>query len=148
MRAEIQRQAYTEFGTLGRLRVYHADAVAFTCLTAENPDRGNRPRESCVPEGDYLLRRARYHRGNYDCFQVLLADGSEIPGRSLVKVHVGNTDLDVEGCVVLGNDPVVVRGHWGVGPSGGADGGFTRFMRLMDRLEANDVPLTIYFRKG
>lgn len=149
-RAEIQRQAYTEFGTLGRLRVYCRDDLSFTCLTAENPDRGNTPGLSCIPEGEYMLARSHYHRGGYECFEIRAEDGGPIPGRSLVKVHSGNTDLDVEGCVVLGTRPTAHRNHWGVGPSGnptrGTPGAFVDFMLAMRGLDR--IPLTIYFRKG
>lgn len=139
----IDRQGYTEFGTLGRLRVLTGLGVAFTCLTAENPWRTNRPGESCVPEGRYELVRSFYHRGGYECFQLLMPGGKEIPGRTHVKVHVGNSDHDVEGCVVLGEGPVVHRGHWGVGPSKAA---FRAFMEAMEGVDR--CPLTVEFRRG
>jgi hypothetical protein len=149
VRAELQRQAYTEVGTLGRLRLFDAaGAVVFTCLTAENEDRGNRPGASCIPEGEYKLVPSRFNRGNYDCFEILLADGKPIPGRSLVKIHVGNSALDVEGCVVLGYKPVAVRDHWGVGPSNGPAGAFAGFMAAMREHAPAGCPLTIFFRKG
>lgn len=147
LRVDLVRQGYTEFGTLSRLTVLEGGVrPAFTCLAAENPWRSNRPGESCIPEGDYTLVRSRYHRGGYDCYQVLLADGREIPGRSLVKVHVGNTDLDVEGCIVLGNGPIAHRGRWGVGPSGGPTGAFVAFMKAMGGI--HDCPLTIRSGRG
>jgi len=149
VRVDLRRQGYTEFGTLGRWTVFDRDGVAaFTCLSAENPDRGNRPDVSCIPEGEYKLVRSHFHRGGYPCFEILVADGSPIPGRKDVKVHVGNTMRDVEGCVVLGKGPTAHSGCWGVGPSGRDDGAFTRFMRTMDRLGVDECPLTIYFRKG
>ena len=153
VRVELQRQGYTEFGTLGRWSVLyvpigyeHQEEQKYTCLSAENPDRGNAPGLSCIPEGEYRLVRATYHRGGYECFEIRAADGGPIPGRTLVKVHRGNTDLDVEGCIVLGADPIAHRGRWGVGPSGGEAGGFTGFMKAMQGIDV--CPLSIYFRKG
>lgn len=152
MRVEIQRQAYTEFGTLGRLRAFdRSGGLAFTCLSAENPDRGNMPNVSCIPEGEYRLVRSTYNRGGgYECFEIRAADGGPIPGRTEVKVHHGNTDLDVEGCVVLGANPTAHRGHWGVGPSGnprkGTPGAFVDFMDAMQGVD--ECALSIYFRKG
>ncbi len=153
VRVELQRQGYTEVGTLGRWNVFsvpigfeHEEFVTYTCLAAENPDRGNMPSVSCIPEGEYKLVRSTYHRGGYECFEIRAADGGPIPGRSLVKVHRGNTDLDVEGCIVLGAAPIAIGGHWGVGPSGGENGGFTGFMEAMQGVD--ECPLTIYFRKG
>lgn len=147
MKIELQRFAYTHLGTLGWWTVNHnAGGLIYSCLSAENPDRGNVPNESCIPEGDYKLVRSHFHRGGYECFQVFLADGSEIPGRTLVKVHRGNSAADVQGCIVLGRDPTLHWGRWGVGPSGGSTGAFTAWMEVMD--EVQECPLTIFFRKG
>lgn len=151
IRVELQRQAYTDTETLGVWRVIQEalnspEVVLYDCLSVENPDRGNLPRMSCIPEGKYSLRRTTYHRGGYPCFQIFLENGDEIPGRTQVKVHRGNSALDVLGCVVLGSAPITIEGHWGVGPSGGRDGGFTRFMEIMEG--TNVCPLSIYFRKG
>lgn len=148
IRVELQRQAYTEFGTLGQWTMFKDDVVTFTCLSAENPDRGNVPKKSCIPEGKYKLVRRHYNRGGYAAFEILMADGSPIPGRTHVLVHVGNTMKDVWGCVVLGTAPTAHSGCWGVGPSGTDNGAFTRFMRAMDTLGVDECPLTIYFRKG
>jgi hypothetical protein len=148
VRAELQRQGYTEFGTLGRWTIFDGDLVAFTCLAAENPDRGNVPGVSCIPEGEYKLVRRHYNHGGYPAFQVLMADGSEIPGRTHVLVHIGNDATDVRGCVVLGARPVATHDHWGVGPSGTDRGGFTNFMKTMDRLGVDECPLSIFYRKG
>ena len=149
LRVELRRDAYTRFGTLGNWRVLSDERpYIFSCLTAENPDRGNQPRVSCIPEGEYKLVRSVFHRGGYPCFQILSADGSGIPGRTLVKVHRGNVASDVQGCVVLGSHPIMYKGQWGVGPSGGSSGGFTRWMRVMSELEINECSLKIYFQKG
>ncbi len=147
---ELRRDAYTRFGTLGNWKVFYPGNVSsvFSCLSAENPDRGNQPSVSCIPEGEYKLVRSVFHRGGYPCFEILLADGSPIPGRTLVKVHRGNVADDVQGCVVLGSHPIVLKGQWGVGKSGGPSGAFKRWMRVMDELEIDECPLKIYFQKG
>lgn len=150
IRVELRRDAYTRYGTLGNWRVFRDNQTTpiYSCLSAENPDRGNQPGVSCIPEGEYKLVRGMYHRGGYPCFEIFSADGSPIPGRSLVKVHRGNVADDVQGCVVLGSHPIVHKGQWGVGPSGGLNGGFTLWMNAMDELRVNECPLKIYFQKG
>ena len=149
-RVELRRDAYTRYGTLGVWRLFYDDPAEtiFSCLSAENQDRGNQPGVSCIPEGEYKLVRSVFHRGGYPCFQIFSADGSQIPGRTLVKVHRGNVADDVQGCVVLGFRPIAHKGQWGVGPSGGSNGGFTRWMLAMDELEIQECPLKIYFQKG
>lgn len=152
----VSRQGYTEFGTLGRLRAFAFGNMlepAFTCLTAEDPWRDNRRGESCIPEGDdYVLVRSRFNRGGYDCFEILRSGRLPIAGgRTLVKIHKGNSSDDVEGCIVLGNQPMATQRapvKWGVGPSGGPAGAFTRFMKFMDERDVEECPLVIKFEKG
>ena len=149
MRAELRRDAYTRFGILGEFRVFDdMDLQVFSSLSAEKPDRGHTPNISCIPEAEYRLVRSIFHRGGYPCFQILAEDGSEIPGRRFVKIHIGNVADDVQGCVVLGFFPITHKGQWGAGPSGGPNGAFTRFMEVMDELSVSSCPLSIYYRKG
>ena len=49
---QLQRFAYTPFGTFGRLYM-----PEFQCFTIERPWLNNVPKESCIPEGEYGIRR-------------------------------------------------------------------------------------------
>ena len=87
----LERFAYTPFGTLGRLT--YGDRTLFT---VERPWLGNKAFESCIPEGVYTCRR--YSSARYpDTFQVL-----DVPERTYILFHAGNTAKDVQGCIALG----------------------------------------------
>jgi len=100
----LERFAYTPMGTFGRWQMEE-----FECYTVERPWALNLPRESCIPEGRYSIVLDTYNRGGYECLHIL-----EVPGRSLIKVHAGNTMKDLLGCVAPGKDLGWVSGHWGV----------------------------------
>ena len=65
------------------------------CVTLEPPDLDNREYISNIPPGRYLC--VRYHSSKYDTFQI-----TEVPGRSLIIIHSGNTVDDTHGCILLG----------------------------------------------
>lgn len=92
--------------------------------TLEDPWQGNAVGRSCIPEGVYLLRPRRYHRGGYDTLEVC-----DVPGRSLILLHRGNTARDTEGCVLLGERHGTLAGAPAVLDSGDA---WRRFVRLVD----------------
>jgi len=106
----LMRIAYDlKRGTAGRLYVN----TSFFCSTIERPDlnadgiQGNEQGQSCIPAGDYVCKRTWYYKGGYETFEV-----TNVPGRSRILFHVGNTAKDVQGCIALGRavpgDPFVV----------------------------------------
>ena len=75
-----------------------------TCYTMENPWKGNKVGESCIPEGVYrmALRESpiveRTSGGEYkEGWEIL-----DVPGRSLIMVHPGNWEDDTQGCILPG----------------------------------------------
>lgn len=89
----LERNAYLPFVTLGRLFVdHHAPLV-----TLENPWLSNQPYISCIPEGHYLCRR-RLSPKFGDTYEVM-----NVPGRSHIIFHAGNTAKDTEGCILVAN---------------------------------------------
>lgn len=93
MQLTLERFAYTDVGTFGRL--YLGGLTLWTC---EDPWNENAIGRSCIPEGLYTIAPGRYNKGGYDCYDVL-----DVPGRSLIKIHKGNSDEDTEGCILVGN---------------------------------------------
>lgn len=100
----LERFAYTPFGTFGRLIVDY-----FQCYTVERPWLNNKVRESCIPEGKYELKLGMFNNGGYSAYEVM-----DVPNRSLIKIHIGNTIDDVVGCIAPGNKLGYLRGKWGV----------------------------------
>jgi hypothetical protein len=125
----LERFAYSPHGTFGRLRVGN-----FACYTVERPWKDNRVRESCIPEGEYALQLGRYHRGGYPAYEVL-----GVPGRTLIKIHIGNTIDDVVGCIAPGQRLGYLRNKWAVISSRAT---FAQFMAAMDGRERSWIEIT------
>jgi len=65
----------------------------FCVKTGELPWKSNKPFKSCIPLGMY---KCVYNKDKrvYDILNV--------PGRTLIQIHVGNTIKDTEGCILVG----------------------------------------------
>jgi hypothetical protein len=64
--------------------------------TLEEPWLSNKQRVSCIPTGAYHMVRVKSPKFG-DTFEV-----TDVPGRSGILFHVGNTLDDTEGCILLG----------------------------------------------
>lgn len=94
MELRLIRTDLTSDGVFGTLRVPGSRVPLFTC---EDDWKNNQPGVSCIPAGTYTLRRTMFHKHNYEAFEV-----TNVPGRSRILIHVGNTEEDVEGCILVG----------------------------------------------
>lgn len=126
-----------DMGTFGILRL-----PEFECFTVERPWRGNSPNVSCIPEGEYQLIPSRYLRGGYDTYEIV-----KVPDRTAIKIHVGNTMLNVLGCIALGSalgwveSPLKSGYRWGVVSSKTA---FDEFMERMRGVEEATIRIVQY----
>ena len=109
-------------GTFGRL-----SAAGNVWITVERPWADNARDVSCIPEGVYTVRRDYYHRGGYEAFEI-----ENVPNRSEIKIHIGNTMDDVSGCIAIGTDLGWVHGKWAVTHSKIAFHAFMHAMRMVD----------------
>lgn len=96
----LRRQKVTDVCTLGRL--YAADGAEL-CVTLEEPWRDENKdglgdkNVSRIPAGTYpAFRRLSPARG-YEVFEL-----KDVPGRSNVQIHKGNTVADTLGCILVG----------------------------------------------
>ena|ERR1043165_3539136 len=76
----------------------------FLCHTIEEPDNDNKPRHSCIPEGTYACVS---HNGPKwkDVWEI-----TNVPGRSAILIHAGNSIEDVSGCVAVGKKIGMIHG--------------------------------------
>ncbi len=67
--------------------------------TLEPPWRGNERNKSCIPKGDYSYSfMSRSASGKYkNCYHI-----KDVPGRSEILIHTGNTPDHTLGCVLVG----------------------------------------------
>jgi len=121
---EIARYGFGIDSTLGRLYV-SADEREFECFTIEDERRLVKVQgETCIPPGTYLVklrteggmhasytnRFPEWHKG-----MIWLQD---VPDFQWVYVHIGNTDDDTKGCILVGQVPLVMPdGEFTVGRS-------------------------------
>ncbi|WP_445354551.1 DUF5675 family protein [Microbulbifer sp. EKSA008] len=123
MNYNLQRFAYGPNATLGRLRV--RDCVFYT---VERPWLGNRPFESCIPEGVYSCNP--YSSPRFPNVWELL----EVPSRSKILIHIANYAADVQGCIGVGSS--LAPGSWWVTQS-------RRAMQQLRELLPHEFNLTI-----
>lgn len=129
---ELLRVGQSSRGTFGVLR--HGD-VPFA-LTLEPPWKNNAPGESCIPAGRYECVRVRSPKfGN--TFEV-----TDVPGRTHVLFHKGNTIEDTEGCILVGEEFSGTFDHPRIASS---ERGFLELLSLLDgdsifELQITDAP--------
>ncbi len=139
MKIHLRRFAESPDGTFGRLK-----GPGLSLYTLEDEWVGNRPNVSRIPAGIYLCARAVFHRGGYETFEVI-----GVPNRSHILFHVGNTEEDTEGCILLGTSmgPLEVTDE----DSGerrpklavlGSRDAFDRFMNQLRGLDEFDLRIT------
>lgn len=88
----LKRYSYTQNGTFGVL----LDGDMPLVLTLEDPWNNNQRNISCIPTGSY---KATPHNGTkYKNTWIL----NDVPNRSAILIHVGNSILDTEGCILVG----------------------------------------------
>ena len=91
----ITRQPSTPDGTLGE---FTDEAGTHICYTCELPWLDNQPQISCIPIGEYQVipHNSPKHPNVWEI--------SNVPSRSAILIHEGNTEDDVEGCVCVGDE--------------------------------------------
>lgn len=81
----------------------------FTCWTLEDEEREVKVmHETCIPEGTYevefmetITPLTKKYREKYDWFNKHL-HVKDVPGFTGIYLHIGNTDDDTSGCILVG----------------------------------------------
>lgn len=95
----IERLNYGEKQTIGKLYLLNGiNEVVADFWSLELPDKDNKRRISCIPEGVY---KARKHRSPKHGLSLWLQD---VPNRSEILIHKGNYHTDILGCIIIGSD--------------------------------------------
>lgn len=98
----LTRFAYTDMGTFGKISV-----DGQTLYTVERPWINNMPAVSCIPEGTYKCKPRYYNNGRYDAIEV-----TNVPKRTYIMIHIGNTMLDSAGCILINSRLGFVHNLW------------------------------------
>lgn len=96
----IQRERSTDKGTAGEM----LRNGSHLCYTMELPWLGNRLQISCIPAGRYVVKK-RFSVKYKNHWHV-----QDVPERSFILIHQGNTIKDIQGCILVGNRRGVITG--------------------------------------
>ncbi len=124
---EIKRVECSEVATVGVLMV---DGVC-VCWTLEEPWRDNRKDVSCIPEGRYPLELEYSPSKKQKLWTI-----KNVPDRTYVRIHTGNTVLDTKGCPLTGSKPGILDGRRAVL---GSQDAFTEFMQTMSDVDKSEI---------
>jgi hypothetical protein len=97
----LKRTTFTEHSTIGEMYV---DGV-FECYTLEDRTRApgvKIPKETAIPYGRYQL--VLDYSPKYKRIYPHILD---VPMFTGIRIHPGNTDIDTEGCILLGRVKVL-----------------------------------------
>ena len=111
--AILLRQAESDEGTFGVLRVYERGALLYSCFTGELPDRDNRQGVSCIPTGRYTCQP--WHSNKFPNHYNVM----RVPNREAILIHEGNFCGDrsknyksnVSGCILVGRAMGAIQGQ-------------------------------------
>ena len=97
----LVRQPSTANGTLGEM---FDPTGAHLCYTIELPWDDNMPDQSCIPTGTYTCvpHNSAAHPGTWEV--------ENVPGRSSILIHTGNTEHDSLGCIIVGKTTGTLNG--------------------------------------
>ena len=94
MKLNLKRNSHLDNATLGQLTI--EDVVTDAIYTLENPLRET-DKDNRIPSGVYQC--VPYSGTKYkDVYHV-----KDVPNRSSILIHWGNTEKDTLGCILLGN---------------------------------------------
>jgi hypothetical protein len=94
----LHRILEDNYGIHGQIK---SEDGTILCYTIERPWLDNAPMVSCIPEGVYdcIPHDSPAHPDTYEI--------TNVPKRSAILLHTGNTESDSAGCVILGLVPTV-----------------------------------------
>lgn len=84
--------------TIGTLAV---PGLTVPLWTLEDLWKGNKPRESCIPPAPRYPCKPHGWNGEPVKFKKTY-EVCKVPGRSAILFHAGNTDIDTQGCILVG----------------------------------------------
>ena len=119
----LKRIAQNKDGVFGVL-IDNSTPFAVTC---EPPWIDNKQDISCIPDGTYHCKRRPYHRRGYEVFEIM-----DVPDRTAILFHKGNTEDDTAGCILIGEQFESLNGKTAILHSGKG------FREFMDRLAGID----------
>lgn len=93
-------RTYRNTSTTGEAAVWKDGEKIFEFKTLELPWRDNERNVSCIPEGEYLVKKMYpTSKRKYQYFWV-----QDVPGRDSILFHPGNYTHQIKGCILPGEE--------------------------------------------
>lgn len=98
-KAILNRTTDNGIQTLGVLELYNnEEKLIYTCKTLELPNKDNKSKVSCIPQGIYEVKKTKGSPNiKYTHFDIL-----NVPNRTGIKIHKGNYYSQIMGCILVG----------------------------------------------
>lgn len=141
----LERFAYTPEGTFGKLTINN-----WHCFTVERPWDDNKAFLSCIPEGQYVLKKTvtPKHGNTFVLISTLLDvhEHEQETGRYAILIHTGNTMDDVVGCIAPGKSLGWVKSKNGTTPRWAVTHSGDTMKEIRERIvdNFNDFEITQY----
>lgn len=112
--AKLVRTSSGLIQTLGEMTILKNGQEIFSCKTLELPWKDNERNSSCIPTGSYHVVK-RFSERYKNHFHL-----TNVPGRSMILIHIGNYYSQTEGCILVGMalSDINADGHMDVVQSG------------------------------
>ena len=94
---EITRIHSTPYLTIGVVKTYKDSMCSFIGFSLELGWKDNVPNISCIPPGFYKYTEYYSNKFRSICLRLL-----EVPERTGIVIHPGNTTDDTQGCILVG----------------------------------------------
>jgi hypothetical protein len=95
----LKREILSNKATLGTL---FTQSNRELCKTLELPFFDNKRNESCIPFGEYLVKKDDTGRHKY--FKLF-----DVPNRENIEIHIANFTSEIIGCIACGQEWVFMR---------------------------------------
>ena len=90
MREYNLKRNYKSDRTVGRLQLSNGKTIT----SLELPWRDNLVGRSCIPSGDYVVKRDKH--GKHQWFKVM-----DVPNRTFIEIHEGYKPQHSQGCILF-----------------------------------------------
>ena len=94
----LDRFKFDDDGTFGRINDSNNNRLCYTCERTPNDDH------PCIPVGTYTF--TAYNSPTKGAVWIT----QDVPGRSDIEIHAGNTEDDSLGCILVGDSLGIVNG--------------------------------------
>jgi hypothetical protein len=141
----LTRNVHSSDYTLGEIRI----AGKFECYTLEDEHRDVKVKgETRIPAGSYVVKlrksggfHARYLKRFGALFHRGMLHVTNVPGFEYILIHIGNTEKDTAGCVLVGDRMDPVRGT-----IGGSESAYRRLYPKVAAALLKGEPVTLVVR--